>query len=125
MWGDLLATIDTGDELHVLRFSIFEALNRPYEVTLFLRAPNAHIELDKVVNRPASLTIDSGGAQSEGGGSHLDWRLHPLRANAARGEDGRRGRVFHLFRCASVRSCGCSTLAVTIAFSAIRVCRTS
>lgn len=63
----LLAHIDTGDGLDVVRFSIFEAMGRPFEVTLFARSPNNHIELDKVVNQPASFTINNGLANAKEG----------------------------------------------------------
>ncbi len=61
----LLVHIDTGDALDVSRFSIYEAMSRPFEVTLFVRSPNTHIDFDKVVNRPASFRIASGVAHSE------------------------------------------------------------
>ncbi len=57
----LQAWVEAKEPLEVRRFSIFEALNRPFEVSLLLRSPNVAIDLDAIVNRPASFRMDSGG----------------------------------------------------------------
>lgn len=61
----LLLHVGTNDPLSVIRFSVFEAMGRPFEVTLFARSPNTHIDLDKVVNRGAWFQISSGVANAD------------------------------------------------------------
>ena len=50
-------TLACGERLHVHRFSVRESISSPFTVKVLARSPDPSIDLDAVLEKPASLRI--------------------------------------------------------------------